>query len=76
MPLPPAPRCFRCPRCGWQQAVYPRSDALHLNQDWFESCPRCHHPQLEQRPLSAMERFIGTRINPLTLFGFRRRKEP
>lgn len=55
MPIPPSPRRFGCLRCGWQQVVYPRSDALQPGYDWFTTCPRCHYPTLEQKPLSAAE---------------------
>ncbi len=59
MPIPPSPRRFCCPRCGWQQKVYPRSDVLQPGHDWFTCCPRCHYPTLEQKPLSVAEQLFG-----------------
>lgn len=60
MPIPPAPRTFYCPQCGWTQRVYPRSDALRLGHDWFDRCPRCNHQPLEQRPLSKLEQVLNS----------------
>lgn len=58
MPIPPAPRRFYCPQCGWAQSVYPRSDALRPGSDWFDHCPRCGHTALQQRPLPLLEQLL------------------
>lgn len=55
MPIPPRPRTFICPQCGWQHTTIPASDALQLNIDWFHHCPVCQHVELETRPASRVE---------------------
>ncbi|MWK58904.1 hypothetical protein GO594_23215 [Pseudomonas otitidis] len=55
MPMPPLPRTFICPKCGWQRTTTPASDALRLNIDWFYCCPVCQHTELEARPASRTE---------------------
>lgn len=61
MPLPPPSMKFRCPACGWQKTTHPKSDALVIGIDSFESCPRCRHRELEvqvaRQAQSAVQQF-------------------
>jgi hypothetical protein len=55
MPIPPQPRTFICPCCGWQRTTTAASDALRLDIDWFCRCPNCQHTELETRLASHSE---------------------
>lgn len=42
------PACsYQCPSCKWKKFVAPKSDALMLGVDVFESCPKCGNTNLE-----------------------------
>ena len=47
MPIPPRPRTYTCPACGWSKTVVPRSDVLIRGIDHFQACPACGHQSLE-----------------------------
>jgi len=61
MPLPPPSMKFRCPACGWQKTTHPKSDALVIGIDSFDTCPRCGHGELEvevaRQAQSAVQQF-------------------
>ncbi|UCO96406.1 hypothetical protein LF844_17175 [Metapseudomonas lalkuanensis] len=61
MPIPPRPLTFICPACSWKRTAIPLSDVLIPGRDWFGSCPKCGHEQLEQRPASKSE-ILKTRL--------------
>lgn len=48
MPIPPRPRTFICPACGWKRTVILLSDCI-MEGDWYSECPECRHDQLETR---------------------------
>lgn len=43
MPIPPAPKHFKCTRCSWSKRVSPTSDCLMYGEH-FTSCPKCGSP--------------------------------
>ncbi len=50
MPIKPKPFTYVCPCCGWKKTVVPRSDVLLIGAgEFFDSCPKCGHPELESR---------------------------
>ena len=55
MPIPPQPRTFICPSCGWQRTTIPASDALLPGIDWLQQCAVCQHEPLESRSASPVE---------------------
>ena len=54
MPIPPPPKTYQCPTCGWSKTVAPRSDALTPG-DYFGACPGCGHAPLDVQPATALQ---------------------
>ena len=54
MPIKPKPFTYVCPCCGWKKTVAPTSDDLFVGE-FFDSCPKCGHPELERREPSVID---------------------
>jgi len=55
MPIPPKPRTYVCPACGWKKITTPFSDVLREGSDWFSKCPQCSHEPLATRKPTLLE---------------------
>ncbi|MDV6785317.1 hypothetical protein DZA21_31690 [Pseudomonas aeruginosa] len=61
MPIPPAPFTLTCACCSWKKTIFPQSDVLVLERDWFITCPNCHSPSLGRRGANHKE-ILRTRL--------------
>ena len=54
------PACnYKCPSCKWEKIVAPKSDALILGVDVFESCPKCGNIDLEVKRVGLIREKSG-----------------
>lgn len=53
--IKPQPFTYICPCCGWKKTVAPTSDVMVPGVNYFDSCQKCGHPELETRAAGVID---------------------
>lgn len=55
MAFRPNPQTYRCPKCSWTKTVWPKSDVVTPQYDFYDFCPKCRNFHLIVCPATRLE---------------------